>query len=156
MQFQFDNILRADSNINEPASHGFIRYRIKPKSTLVVGDSIINYAAIYFDFNAPVITNTAITRIVLPTSISEPIASFDNLLLYPNPANSILYIESEITNTSESRITITDVTGRITFSKSISSTSTKQSIDISTFSQGIYFLQFQVADRISRGRFVKE
>jgi hypothetical protein len=80
-------------NINEPQSHGFVRYRIQPKSNLIAGDSITNNAAIYFDFNDPILTNTAYTQIVLPTSIQEIITS-GNLLLYPNPANSSLTIET--------------------------------------------------------------
>ncbi len=90
MQFMFNNILLPDSNVNEPQSHGFVRYRIKPKSNLIAGDSITNNAAIYFDFNDPVITNTAYTHIVLPTSLPE-ITTSDNLLLYPNPANTTLH-----------------------------------------------------------------
>jgi len=38
--FNFDSINLPDSNINEPGSHGFIRYRIKPLSTLAAGDQI--------------------------------------------------------------------------------------------------------------------
>ncbi len=50
-----------DSNVNEPASHGYISYRIKPNNNLVAGDSIPNTASIYFDFNLPVPTNNAFT-----------------------------------------------------------------------------------------------
>jgi hypothetical protein len=64
MEFKFENILLVDSNTNEPLSHGFVRYRIQPKTNLSAGDSITNFAAIYFDFNEPVITNTAKTIIV--------------------------------------------------------------------------------------------
>jgi len=155
MRFQFDNILLADSNVNEPASHGFIRYRIKPKSTLIAGDSITNRAAICFDFNAPVITNTAVTRIESPTSLTESIVSFDNLLLYPNPANSILNIEVGIASISNCRIIITDVAGRTIYTNLIANSSAKQRIDISTFSQGIYFVQVENGAKTSRGRFVK-
>ncbi len=52
MKFLFNNILLADSNVNEPMSHGFIRYRITPKANLLVGDSITSQAFIFFDFNA--------------------------------------------------------------------------------------------------------
>ncbi|MFZ7166025.1 MAG: DUF7619 domain-containing protein, partial [Bacteroidota bacterium] len=38
MEFKFDNILLPDSNVNEPLSHGFIHYRIKPKTSLVLND----------------------------------------------------------------------------------------------------------------------
>ena len=56
LEWTFPNIQLPDSNVNEEASHGYIRFRIKPKSTLITGDEIFNDAAIYFDFNAPVIT----------------------------------------------------------------------------------------------------
>ena len=57
----FENILLPDVNTDEEASHGYIHYRIKTKNNLQVSDIIENNAAIYFDFNEPVITNTATT-----------------------------------------------------------------------------------------------
>ncbi|MBL0052463.1 MAG: hypothetical protein IPP29_13605 [Bacteroidetes bacterium] len=64
--FEFPNIQLPDSNVDEPASHGYIRYRIKPQKTLNVGDTIFNRASIYFDFNTPVLTNYATTEIYFP------------------------------------------------------------------------------------------
>jgi hypothetical protein len=46
---------------NEPESHGFIHFRIKTIPGLGVADVVENSVAIYFDFNEPVITNTATT-----------------------------------------------------------------------------------------------
>ena len=57
----FNNIKLVDSLHNEPLSHGYITYRIKPKSTLVSGDSILNSASIYFDLNPPIKTNAQLT-----------------------------------------------------------------------------------------------
>lgn len=68
-----NNILLPDSNVNEPASHGYIVYRIKPKRTLTAGDVINNTASIYFDFNLPVLTNTSRTVVeekVLPVKLT--------------------------------------------------------------------------------------
>ena len=62
--WSFNGINLPDSNRNEPASHGFITFIIKPKSNLVVGDIITNKAAIYFDYNLPIITNVEKTRVV--------------------------------------------------------------------------------------------
>ena len=59
--FTFNNIKLVDSIHNEPLSHGYISYRIKPRSTLVVGDTIRNNASIYFDFNPAIKTNTQLT-----------------------------------------------------------------------------------------------
>jgi uncharacterized repeat protein (TIGR01451 family) len=81
--FKFNNILLPDSNINEPRSHGFVSFRIKPKTNLVLGNTIQNKAAIYFDFNAPIITNTVVTTVAIPTGIAEKITN--RLEVFPNP-----------------------------------------------------------------------
>jgi len=57
LHFLFDNIMLPDSNINEVASHGFIKFRIAQKPDNPIGTEIYNKAAIYFDFNDPIITN---------------------------------------------------------------------------------------------------
>ncbi|MEO8770403.1 MAG: hypothetical protein ABI402_09975 [Ferruginibacter sp.] len=60
---EFLNIRLPDSNVNELKSHGFITFRIKPKPTATVGTVIPNKAAIYFDYNLPIITAEAKTTI---------------------------------------------------------------------------------------------
>ena len=57
LKFTFNDILLVDSNANEPASHGFVKFKIKQQPGNLPGTVIYNQAAIYFDFNAPVITN---------------------------------------------------------------------------------------------------
>lgn len=64
VEFDFKNIVLPDSNVNEEASHGFITYKIRPKSSLAVGDIITNKARITFDVNLPIITNTTTTAIM--------------------------------------------------------------------------------------------
>ncbi|MCS3802265.1 T9SS type A sorting domain-containing protein [Niastella sp. OAS944] len=64
--WKFSNILLPDSNRNEPASHGFITYRIKPGNGVQVNDTIRNSASIYFDYNEPIQTNTNLTIVKLP------------------------------------------------------------------------------------------
>ena len=44
--------------INEPASHGFIQFKIKLKQNTPYWSTIKNTAAIFFDFNEPIFTNT--------------------------------------------------------------------------------------------------
>lgn len=58
LKFTFSNIQLPDSFANKPASHGFVRFSIKPKPFTPVWTQISNQAGIYFDFNAPIITNT--------------------------------------------------------------------------------------------------
>ncbi len=55
--WNFDDIKLADDKVNEPLSHGYVAYRVKPKNTLAVGDMVYNDASIYFDYNLPIETN---------------------------------------------------------------------------------------------------
>lgn len=61
--FTFNKIMLPDSNVNEPESHGFVKYAIKPRSSLFPGNQIKNTAEIYFDYNPAIITNTTINKI---------------------------------------------------------------------------------------------
>ncbi|MES2619646.1 MAG: T9SS type A sorting domain-containing protein [Bacteroidota bacterium] len=63
VRFNFPNIYLPDSNVNEPASHGYVQYKVRVKNNLVRGTQIQNTAFIYFDFNAPVVTNTVTNTI---------------------------------------------------------------------------------------------
>ncbi|MFZ1398077.1 MAG: hypothetical protein WAS33_14330, partial [Candidatus Promineifilaceae bacterium] len=58
----FPNILLPDSNSNEPLSHGFVGFRIRPRDQqdLQPGDQLVNTANIFFDFNPPVITEPSV------------------------------------------------------------------------------------------------
>jgi uncharacterized repeat protein (TIGR01451 family) len=80
LSWTFTDINLPDSNINEPASHGFITYRVKPVTTLVQGDTIFNNAGIYFDYNLPEFTNEAATvvqdLVLLPGRLTSFSASY--------------------------------------------------------------------------------
>ena len=56
--FIFNNIQLPDSNVNEPASHGFVKFKINQRANNPLGTVIENKAGIYFDFNEAVITNS--------------------------------------------------------------------------------------------------
>lgn len=57
LKFTFDDIMLPDSNVNEATSHGFVKFKITQQPDNLPGTLITNQAGIYFDFNAPVITN---------------------------------------------------------------------------------------------------
>ena len=139
MEFKFENILLPDSTTNEPLSHGFVHYRIQPKTTLNAGDTIPNFAAIYFDFNEPVITNTAKTIIVLPTGLSNPSPAPGKLLVFPNPAESKINISNIQLENGKTQLRLTDLYGKLLLEKSITTTSTE--ISVVNLPSGLYFLQ---------------
>lgn len=91
IRFNFSNIMLPDSNVNEPLSHGFVKFKINQKQDLPYGTVIDNSAAIYFDYNAPIITNNASLTIcdmsqvlTFVDEVQEPTATIN---IFPNPFN---------------------------------------------------------------------
>jgi len=66
----FPNIQLPDSTSDPEGSQGYILFSIQPVLPVSEGTQIENTAHIYFDFNPAVITNTEVTTIETPTSIS--------------------------------------------------------------------------------------
>ena len=96
LRFQFDNILLPDSNINEAASHGFVKYRVAQKTDNPDGSIIENRAAIFFDFNDPVMTNTTFHTIGDQFILVKTDDMYNNgmrLNAYPNPARGTVTFE---------------------------------------------------------------
>ncbi|MBU0764834.1 MAG: T9SS type A sorting domain-containing protein [Bacteroidetes bacterium] len=86
--FEFPDIMLPDSNVNEPGSHGFIKFSIGLVSDLEDGTEIKNNAAIYFDYNAPVITDWAINTIDKTMEVSKGnvfTQRNDYMNIWPNP-----------------------------------------------------------------------
>lgn len=90
LEFKFDNINLPDDKANEPGSHGYVTYRIKPKSTFGVGNTVFNTAEIYFDFNPAIVTNTAKTTVIEMLGVKENQLAVARL--YPNPVQDQLHI----------------------------------------------------------------
>lgn len=91
--FVFDNILLPDSNVNEAASHGFVKFRVAQQAEVPLKSFILNQAAIYFDFNPPVITNQTSHQVgVDPLSVGLPgdpgKEGLPMIAVYPNPATA--------------------------------------------------------------------
>jgi Secretion system C-terminal sorting domain len=139
MEFKFDNILLPDSNTNETLSHGFVRYRIQPKTNLNAGDSITNFAAIYFDFNEPVITNTAKTIIVLPTGSASSAPEKGKLHVFPNPTENTLNISGIQLENGKAQLRLMDIYGKLILEKTIASTTT--TLETNNLAEGIYVIQ---------------
>jgi hypothetical protein len=112
LEWRFDNILLPDSNRNEPASHGFVRFRIKTKPGLLPGDSITNQAAIYFDFNAPIITNIAKTKIISPSIENNASTNKLTFKLYPNPAKNYVMVQAEFKKNTSATVSLVNLLGQ--------------------------------------------
>ncbi len=63
LEWTFNDIMLPDSTTNEPESHGFVVFTVEQNPDLAEGIVLSNSAAIYFDFNDPIITNTSVHTI---------------------------------------------------------------------------------------------
>ena len=115
--FTFDNILLADSTTNEPASHGFVKFRILQKPENEIGTRIENTAYIYFDFNPPVQTNTVFHTIGEPwvQVLSGTVETFEagvQVAVYPNPFHEMATIELGGWKGTGGMLSLFDVNGK--------------------------------------------
>ncbi len=92
LDWEFPDIKLVDSFKNEPASHGFVAYRVKPNNNLVVGNILENSSSVYFDFNLPVRTNNTFTEVIGNTALPLTLISLN--VVYHNE-QSILHWSTE-------------------------------------------------------------
>ncbi|MEE1898314.1 T9SS type A sorting domain-containing protein [Flavobacterium rakeshii] len=136
VQFIFNDINLPGEEVNEPESHGYIAYRIKPKAGAEIGDIFEATASIYFDFNEAIITNTATTEIQSIMGLEDNI--LNQFSLYPNPAKNIVHIAFEDSVANNVSISISDISGKIVLAKTISNG--ENSFDVSGLTTGMYFV----------------
>lgn len=150
VKFYFHNINLPDSNSNEPASHGWVTYSMDLKPNLEIGTHIHNTAAIYFDFNDPVITNTVENIISAPTGVGN-VPAIGASFLYPNPAADNVVVV--LTGTcDQALISIVNIEGKtLKFRKSSGCTTT---IDISGVPEGIYLVKVKSEADMSTSKLI--
>lgn len=151
VEFKFNNINLPQEAADEPNSHGFVAFKIKPKNTVGVGSVITNNANIYFDYNYPITTNTVTTTV---TALGTNEFNIENSFsLYPNPANASIAIGLK------DGITVKDISIYNTLGQLVKAVdaveNTSFSVDISDLNSGIYLIQIVSDKGKATKKFVK-
>jgi len=133
----------------EIGGHGNILLKIKSNSTLNTGDAVNNRADIFFDYNFPVLTNTANT-VFQSLSVDDNVFD-DSISVYPNPSVDVINIKSD---SSIQSIQLYDVHGRLLLTRLTNVEI--ESIDMSAKSNGIYFLKITTANGIKTEKIIKQ
>lgn len=148
LEVTFDNILLPDSTTNELASNGFFRFRIAQQTANPLGSIIYNNAAIYFDYNAPIITNETFHTIsdhfvVIQLLGTEDILTKDisNIKVYPNPFEKQSTIEIIGKTYHHLELRIYDLTGKLVQQQS--STGNQFIIQRQQLEAGMYLYQLE-------------
>lgn len=144
----FENILLPDSNANEALSHGFVKFRAKQHPAIPLGTSIENRAGIYFDFNAPVVTNTVThtigTNFIEIDSVSsvQPVtAPQPEVRVYPNPFDETALFELKNVEANHLVFLLFDMNGRQV--KQADFDKNKFQFERDGLPSGVYFFQIQ-------------
>lgn len=143
VEFIFENIDLAAS------AHGNVAFKLKTKTTLVTGNTVTNKADIYFDFNAPVTTNTAATTFQT-LGLSENEADH-TVKVYPNPTKNSIIVDSSFIIKS---IQLLDVNGRVLATKRENESHVV--LDVTKYAVGVYFLKITSEKGISNQKLVKQ
>ena len=153
IRLNFENIRLVDSIHNEPASHGYLLYRIKPKTDLVLGDTIKNSASVYFDVNLPVKTNTQNTIVSnnIITGINNPAIDHSGMLLFPNPSGNKIWIKVKDRLSGKIEIIVYDSYGNKVIHESPGQVFTDnytKEIDLRRLPAGTYIISLRTKEKI--------
>ena len=134
--FTFDAIYLPGQTQNEEGSNGYVAFKIKPKSTISVGDIVQESASIYFDFNPPIATNVANTEYVefLATANFEK----QTILAYPNPVSNLLQLKNTPTTFE---VVVYNTLGQVVFQNKNQSV-----VDFSGLTAGIYLIKISTKE----------
>ena len=123
------------------------------------GDSIFGLApgtyrvTVRDSFNCTVRDSVVIQN--LASGINDMFSNNTQLSLFPNPTNSLLNVVIESPSLSSSKLEVMDMTGRIVYNAPISVAGKyNHTIDVKSFSPGIYVLQLSADKRSIHQRFV--
>jgi uncharacterized repeat protein (TIGR01451 family) len=153
-RFNFPNINLPDSNANEPASHGYVQYKIKLKDNSTVGTQINNTGYIYFDFNSPVVTNTTVNTVANSVGITS-INNDLQISVFPNPTRDEFTVYCpQFTVGKKINLTLTDILGKELLFQTMRSANCRMST--ANFPSGIYFLHIETEDGVVVKKLVKE
>lgn len=112
LTYVFENIQLPDSSVNLAASQGAVRFSIDHVADAPLGTVLRNEAAIYFDFNDPIITEPSVHTLSdegLPVSLRGP-GDAAPVRAYPNPTTDHLRID--LPADAELLVRLTDFQGR--------------------------------------------
>jgi hypothetical protein len=160
LKFTFNDIDLLDSTHNEPASHGFVSFRIKIKKATPLGTEIHNKVDIYFDYNQPVITNGVLNTLTQNlTGITASRQGNASLHIFPNPASEEITISYDLLKESIVSVKLFTVLGEeITIIEPVQQSRGSNNIQFSAkdygLNPGVYILKLYYDEYVSSSKLI--
>ncbi len=149
VDFVFENIMLPFDDDN---NDGYLVFKIKTLPDLVLGDEISNEANIFFDFNFPILTNTATTTVEIPSSTTT-VENNLGFQISPNPVKHSLHIDLQENIAS---IEVFNLQGKLVHSENGLRQTQRYALNTSTLVPGAYLIQV-ISDtgKLGTKKFVK-
>ncbi len=159
ISFTFYNINLPDSGANQLRSNGFVKFRIKQKTNNAMGTVIDNKVSIYFDYNPPIVTNTATVRIG-ELRITGIESIYANKLLqvnaFPNPFKDKTTIKIEGERFAQLELKVFDISGRLV-KQQLAYNTDDFIIDKQGFNSGSYIFEISSNGKpVAKGKIMAE
>lgn len=150
LEFIFEGINLPAASVDEPRSHGYATFKIKPAATVGLGSTMENIANIYFDYNFPIETNPVSTTITALNTSS--FSKNDSFLIYPNPVKNVINVDSKNEIFSA---TIYNILGQIVKTFLPESYQTKIQIPAGELKAGTYLIEVNTINGKSSQQLIK-
>ena len=139
LNWKFDDIHLPSEDMDEPNSHGYVYYKIKPLAGYKVGDIIPNTAEIYFDFNPAVITNTFNTEFI--ATLNNKKFNEARFSIFPNPAKEIVKLRFNKNINDRINVSVYSIQGKLMLNSKRALQNSATQINVSSLKRGMYFLK---------------
>jgi uncharacterized repeat protein (TIGR01451 family) len=156
---EFNNIYLPDSASDLAGSQGYVKFNIMRTAGLALGTSIENSAAIYFDYNSPIITNTAISTLEAEIVSVENLTNAMQVQVMPNPFDAQLTAQYELPSQSKVTVRLYNALGQVAVELAPAVQAAGQqnvSLNTANLTSGIYWLQIESAQGKYTQKVVKQ
>mgnify|MGYP002624599627 CR=1 FL=1 len=161
IEFIFENIFLPPSNMDEAGSQGYVKFTIKAKTDLAENTLVENDAAIYFDLNPPIYTNTVQNTMVYELPVINQTANEKpglEINIFPNPFDQTFTIRIEGDGSRHDyHFRLRDSMGRLVQTGQWKNQSVHQ-VQTHNLSAGLYFIEImeKSGQGIFSGKLVKK
>jgi len=159
IEWVFGDIQLPDSTTDLLGSNGFVTFRVDQVADLPNWTTIRNAAAIYFDFNEPVLTepyiHTVHDMLDIVTSVTKAPQEPGAMKVRPNPTHDG-YVVVDLSGLDPSgSITVFDAIGKHRYHQQLTPRTRSLPLDLSGLPSGLYFIQLRTPTNCESIRVVR-
>ncbi len=157
LHWDFDDI-KLPSGSNDPfGSRGFVKFKVKPLSTLTQGSKILNKGIFQFsNATTPVITNTVTTNIMFPVSVFESEKESNLFEASPNPFTNQIKVKYVLFQPENITLSLINTLGMVIWMQEMRLSGQETlTLDLPVMPSGTYILKVNGEHTMANMRMLK-